>query len=296
MPEPWESIGEAVARATGMAFEVERHRPAGGGSINQAAVIEGAGQTYFVKLNRASRLSMFEAEAEGLAEIAATGTIRVPNPTCHGAAGNEAFLVLEYLELESATDRQASRLGEQLARMHQHTGERFGWHRDNTLGTTPQPNEWTSDWVRFLREQRLEHQLRLLGDPGMSELAEPVLERLPEFFVRYTPRPSLIHGDLWGGNWSGCKGGEPVIFDPAVHYGDREMEIAMTELFGGFPESFRLAYRDAWPLDEGYGRRKPLYLLYHVLNHANLFGGGYVSQARRILEGLRDGGRGGPRG
>lgn len=287
MPDPWKEIAEAVARATGMRFEVERHAPTGGGSINRAAVIEGAGQTYFVKLNQASRLAMFEAESEGLAEIAATGTVRVPNAICHGTSGTDAFLVLEFLELKPGDELQATRLGEQLARLHQHTGKRFGWHRDNTLGTTPQPNDWASDWVAFLRGQRLEHQLRLLDDPGMSELAEPVLERLPEFFVRYSPEPSLIHGDLWGGNWSGSKGGQPVIFDPAVNYADREMEIAMTELFGGFPDSFRLAYEDAWPLDEGYEKRKPLYLLYHVLNHANLFGGGYLAQARRLLEQLR---------
>jgi len=287
MPDPWKEIAEAVARATGMRFEVERHAPTGGGSINRAAVIEGAGQTYFVKLNQASRLAMFEAESEGLAEIAATGTVRVPNAICHGTSGTDAFLVLEFLELKPGDELQATRLGEQLARLHQHTGKRFGWHRDNTLGTTPQPNDWASDWVAFLRGQRLEHQLRLLDDPGMSELAEPVLERLPECFVRYSPEPSLIHGDLWGGNWSGSKGGQPVIFDPAVNYADREMEIAMTELFGGFPDSFRLAYEDAWPLDEGYEKRKPLYLLYHVLNHANLFGGGYLAQARRLLEQLR---------
>lgn len=269
-----------------MAFRVERHSPEGGGSINQVGLIEGAGQRYFVKLNRAERLAMFEAEAEGLAEIAATGTVRVPNPVCHGTAADKAFLVLEYLDLLPGDDNQAALLGERLAALHRHVGERFGWHRDNTLGTTPQPNAWRSDWIAFLREQRLAHQLRLLSDPGLSEQTAPVLERLGEFFRDYTPAPSLIHGDLWGGNWSGCEGGEPVIFDPAAYYGDREMEMAMTELFGGFPRAFQRAYRGAWPLDEGYERRKPLYLLYHVLNHANLFGGGYLSQARSLIERL----------
>lgn len=286
--EPWGAIARAVAKATGMAFSVERHSPAAGGSINRVALIEGNGQRYFVKLNRAGRLDMFEAEAAGLAEIAATSTVRVPNPVCHGTAGDHAYLVLEYLDLVPGDDAQAARLGHQLAALHRHAGERYGWHRDNTLGTTPQPNEWRSEWIGFLREQRLGHQLRLLADPGLSERAAPVLEQLPEFFRGYTPRPSLIHGDLWGGNWSGSAGGEPVIFDPATYYGDREMELAMTELFGGFPRAFHRAYLEAWPLDGGYDRRKPLYLLYHVLNHANLFGGGYVAQAERLLERLRE--------
>lgn len=284
--DPWKPIAEAISEATGMPFEVDGERPVGGGSINRVSVLEGAGQRYLVKLNDAGRLDMFEAEFEGLSEIAATGTVRVPNPICHGTAGNRSYLVLEYLELETPTDRHAEKLGHQLAEMHRHVGERFGWHRDNTIGTTSQPNEWDDDWITFLRDQRLGHQFRLLGDPGLSDMWAGLSRKLPDLFVRYSPRPSLIHGDLWGGNWSGLANGDPVIFDPATYYGDREMEIAMTELFGGFPAAFRTAYDDAWPLDEGYEQRKPLYLLYHVLNHANLFGGGYVGQARRLISRL----------
>lgn len=284
--EHWQRVAESISQATGMAFRVERDWAVGGGSINRVSVLEGSGQRYFVKRNDADRLEMFQAEFEGLAEIAATETVRVPNPVCLGSAGDRAYLVLEYLDLESPTDDHAERLGRLLAEMHRHRSERFGWHRDNTIGTTSQPNEWDDDWITFLRDRRLGHQFRLLGDPGLSDMWATLSRRLPEFFVRYSPQPSLIHGDLWGGNWSGLPGGEPVIFDPATYYGDREMEIAMTELFGGFPAAFHNAYNDAWPLDEGYGRRKPLYLLYHVLNHANLFGGGYVGQARRLLSGL----------
>lgn len=286
MDDPFASIASAIAKATGMAFEAESQSAVGGGSINRVAVLEGGGQRYFVKLNEADRLDMFEAEAAGLAEIAATDTVRVPNPVCHGVTGGQAYLVLECLELESPSNTHAERLGRQLAEMHRHEADRFGWHRDNTLGTTPQPNEWDSDWIEFLREQRLGHQFRLLGDPGLSDMWATLSRKLPSFFERYTPQPSLIHGDLWGGNWSGLANGDPVIFDPATYYGDREMEIAMTELFGGFPSAFRTAYDDAWPLDEGYAERKPLYLLYHVVNHANLFGGGYLGQARRIMSRL----------
>lgn len=282
------TIARAISQATGEAFEPDEALPAGGGSINRACVLEGGGKRYFVKMNSADRLAMFEAEAEGLAEMAATRTVRVPKPVCHGTADGRAYLVLEFLALQPGTGAHAERLGRQLADMHRHRAERFGWHRDNTLGTTPQPNAWHADWMAFLREQRLGHQFRLLGDPALSDLWERLSPELPSFFKSYDPRPSLIHGDLWGGNWGGLAGGEPVIFDPAAYYGDREMELAMTELFGGFPRAFYDAYNATWPLDAGYGKRKSLYLLYHVLNHANLFGGGYVGQARRLVAGLLD--------
>lgn len=287
-PELTKAITRDIEAATGMAFRPAGETPAAGGSINRVSVLEGGGQRYFVKLNDAHRLAMFEAEAEGLAEMGATGTVRVPTPICRGTADDRAYLVLEYLELETATDSHAERLGRELADLHRHRAERFGWHRDNTLGTTPQPNGWHGDWIGFLRDKRLGHQFRLLADPALSDMWATLSPKLPAFFYGYDPQPSLIHGDLWGGNWSGLPGGEPVIFDPATYYGDREMELAMTELFGGFPDRFYTAYREAWPLDVGYGRRKPLYLLYHVLNHANLFGGGYAGQARRLLSHLID--------
>lgn len=286
MNEALNDIAAAISEATGEVFEPKGEGPVGGGSINRVTVLEGGARNYFVKLNDGDRLDMFEAEADGLAEIAATHTVRVPHPVCYGRAAGQAYLVLEHLELAPPTDAHAARLGRELADLHRHGGERFGWHRDNTLGTTHQPNDWHSDWIEFLREERLGHQFRLLGDPALSDMWSRLEPRLPSFFERYSPRPSLIHGDLWGGNWSGLAGDEPVIFDPAAYYGDREMELAMTELFGGFPAAFRTAYDDAWPLDGGYEHRKPLYLLYHVLNHANLFGGGYAGQARRLLSRL----------
>jgi fructosamine-3-kinase len=254
--EPWKTIARAVSEATGTAFEPDSQTPAGGGFINRVTVLEGGGRRFFVKLNSEDRLAMFEAEAEGLAEMAATGTVRVPDPVCRGTAGGQAYLVLEYLELGGITDRHAERLGRQLAAMHRHQSDRFGWYRDNTLGTTPQPNEWHADWIEFLREQRLGHQFRLLDDKALSGKWAGLSPKLPAFFDDYTPRPSLIHGDLWGGNWSGLADGEPVVFDPATYYGDREMEMAMTELFGGFPESFYTAYNETWPLDAGYERRQ----------------------------------------
>lgn len=277
-----ESLAEPVA--------CDRAVPVGGGSINACYRLEGGGSPYFVKLNRASGLPMFEAERDGLTELAAAGCVRVPEPVCAGQAGTSAFLVMEYIPFGRPVPDSAVRFGRELAALHRQAGEAFGWWRDNTIGSTPQPNDRDADWVRFWRERRLGHQLRLAAANGfggaLQRLGERLIEGLPAFFSSYRPVPSLLHGDLWGGNYAVDGNGAPVIFDPAVYHGDRETDLAMTELFGGFPEGFYAAYREAWPLDAGYRQRKTLYKLYHVLNHANLFGGGYARQAERMMEQL----------
>ena len=282
------TIETAVSNATGLAFSIEKSRALGGGCINAAHVIEGNGQRYFVKLNHAGRVDMFAAEAAGLEEILRTAAIRVPHPVACGESAGEAFLVLEYLAMNGRGS--GAELGRNLAAMHRHTAPQFGWKLDNTIGATPQPNPWTGDWIDFLRDQRLAHQFRLAAQNGyggnLQRKGESLLARLDEFFTGHQPAPSLLHGDLWGGNAAYLQSGEPVIFDPAVYYGDREADLAMTELFGGFPADFHAAYHETWPLDEGYPVRKTLYNLYHVLNHANLFGGGYARQAESMLDRL----------
>ena len=287
----WDRVAAEIARATGAAFEPVRHETVAGGCINTATVLTGADERrYFVKLNDAGRLEMFRAEAEGLAELARAGAVRVPRPLCTGVANGRAFLVLEHLALGPATSRSGERLGEGLARQHRVTRAKFGWHRDNTIGVTPQQNTPSDDWVEFYRRERLGFQLALAAQHGyrgqLQALGEQLLALLPAFFSTYRPVASLLHGDLWGGNHAATADGEPVIFDPAVYYGDREADLAMTELFGGFGEGFYRAYRVAWPLDPGYPVRKHLYNLYHVLNHLNLFGGGYATQAERLMRGL----------
>ena len=231
---------------------------------------------------------MFTAESAGLEAIAATRTVRVPQPIIHGTAGQHAFLVLEYLDLNGSGN--AHLLGEQLAALHRCSSSQFGFYLDNTLGETPQPNGWSSDWISFWREQRLGFQLDLAMRNGcggkLREMKQRLMEKLPEFFDGYRPAPSLLHGDLWGGNHAYTVDGAPVIFDPAPYYGDRETDLAMTELFGGFDKEFYAAYRAAWPLDAGYSKRKILYNLYHILNHANLFGGGYTRQAEEMMQEL----------
>lgn len=278
-------LAERIGSATGREFVIAGRQPVGGGDINQAERLTGGdGRRYFVKFNRADRLAMFEAEADGLDEILRTGAIRAPRPICGGVDGGRAFLVLEYLELDGRGD--AAELGRRLAALHGNRQSRFGWRRDNTIGATPQPNDWLDDWIDFLRQRRLGFQLELArhggGPSRLIDQGERLLTRLEDFFSGYAPVPSLLHGDLWGGN-HGYAGGEPVLFDPAVYYGDREADLAMTELFSGFPAAFHSAYRDAWPLDAGYATRKNLYNLYHLLNHHNLFGGGYAGQAERMI-------------
>jgi len=233
---------------------------------------------------------MFEAEAQGLREIAATGTVRVPRPVCTGSDHSQAWIVLEYLSLGSATRGAMGRLGEQLAALHRNTSTYCGWTRDNTIGSTPQVNTPTPDWIEFWRRHRLGFQLDLAARNGYGGALQrdgaELIERLPEFFAGYRPAASLLHGDLWGGNASAGADGAPVIFDPAVYYGDREADLAMTELFGGFPRDFYDGYAATWPLDPGYRRRRDLYNLYHVLNHLNLFGGGYRAQAQGMIRAL----------
>jgi len=283
----WDSIAAAIGAASGEVFKPQSPRRVGGGDINDAYTLDDGRRRWFIKLNAATRIDMFAAEVDGLREIAATGALRVPQPLCHGSAAGRAYLVLEWLDLSGRGNQE--KLAHRLADLHRHTRADYGWFRDNTIGATVQPNAPCADWAAFWRERRLGHQLTLAagaGNRALIERGEALLARLPEFFSGYTPAASLLHGDLWAGNAAATAGGEPVIFDPAVYYGDREADLAMTELFGGFSERFYAAYREAWPLDPGYERRKTLYNLYHVLNHYHLFGGGYGQQAVRMMERL----------
>ncbi len=265
---------------------------AGGGCINETLRIAGTdGRRWFLKLNRADFADVFAAEAEGLEELRRADAIRVPRVQACGVAGRNAYLLLDDLQMTGrSTPAVAAKLGEQLAALHRYTAGRFGWHRDNHIGATEQLNGWYDDWIEFFRERRLKYQLDLAMRNGYASVVQPdgerVLENMDRFFDGYTPVPSLLHGDLWGGNWGVTATGEPAIFDPAVYYGDREADLAMTRLFGGFPPGFYAAYENAWPLHEGAARRVELYNLYHLLNHLNLFGSGYGAQVRGCMRGL----------
>jgi fructosamine-3-kinase len=261
-----------------------------GGCINDSFRWETSAGPIFVKVAPADRLAMLEAEAAGLRELQQAAAVRVPAVRAVGAADGECFLALEWIDLAASSAAAESRLGEQLAWQHRVNAPAFGWHRDNTIGSTLQPNAWHEDWVAFFRERRLRHQLELASrnrhDGRLIDRGAQLLDLMGAFFVSYRPVPSLLHGDLWGGNWAADSDGRPVLFDPAVYFGDREADIAMTRLFGGFGSAFYTAYHATWPLDQAAGTRRALYNLYHVLNHLNLFGGGYLLQAQSMIDRL----------
>ena len=282
-----DQIAERISQLTHQPFRVQQQRAVSGGCINQAVAVSDHQRTFFVKVNRASDLAMFEAEFDGLTELYASQTVRVPQPLCHGVVGDVAYVVMEYLALDSSLNASAwQRLGQQLAAMHQVTSpEGFGWHRDNTIGATPQQNQREEDWATFWRDRRIGPQFELAHDRGgLFPRRDELMSAIPRLLKGHLPQPALLHGDLWSGNAAVTTAGEPVMFDPATYYGDRETDLAMTELFGRFPAAFYQAYEAETPTDTGYSRRKVLYNLYHILNHFNLFGGSYARQANRMID------------
>lgn len=286
----WDPITQHLEAAIGQPFRIRRVLSVIGGDINAAYRLQGEETSYFVKLNRPEREAMFAAEFAGLAVMAATRTVRVPAPVTYGKTKESAFIVLEYLDLNHKSKQADERLGLQLATLHLQRQAYYGWHLDNTIGSTPQLNGQYSDWITFWRERRLGFQLRLAAENGYSgslqQKGEKLSASLPVFFESYQPKPSLLHGDLWGGNASADNLGQPVLYDPACYFGDHEADLAMTELFGGFSAGFYAAYRETFPVDAGYAQRKILYNLYHILNHLNLFGAGYLSQAESMMSQL----------
>lgn len=279
-----------LAELTGTDLSQSQIQSVGGGDINAAYRLRTPQQQWFIKINRAPLADMFAAEAQGLQELAAQDCIRVPDVIVHGQLGTQAFLVLEYIALHGLRGESARLMGQQLARLHGIPQAYFGWQRDNTIGSTPQSNQRQHDWPSFWQQQRLGQQLQMAADNGyhsqLQTTGERLLSALPEFFSDYSPQPSLLHGDLWAGNAAADAQGQPVIYDPACYYGDRETDLAMTELFGGFSADFYAAYQANYPLDSGYQTRKILYNLYHVLNHLNLFGTAYLAQAQQMINQL----------
>ena len=280
-------ILDHLEHQAGIACERGSLRPVGGGSINRAFRVETGAGPVFLKVNTSDGAAMFAAEAAGLEAIRAARAVVAPAALALGETGDHAWLALEWLDLAANPQPAAERLGRELATMHAYTGEYFGWHRDNTIGSTPQPNTPTEEWIDFWREQRLGFQLELAMRNGLPQDCErrvrALLGRLEQFFDGHRPEPALLHGDLWGGNWGATRDGAPCIFDPAVYYGDREADLAMTRLFGGFGEPFYRAYESAWPLEPGWQGRVALYNLYHLLNHFNLFGVGYLGRIEDML-------------
>lgn len=276
--------------------------PVGGGCIHRAWCLQTSdGERLFAKTNRADQAPLLEAEAEGLralAQIAPPG-LRIPTPLALGLVGEEAVLVLPWLELARGSSGSPAwaTFGANLARLHRRSLEPspgftadppgFGWPRDNFIGASPQINGWNGSWGLFFRDCRLAPQISWLARRGRPLAgADRLLERLDGWLDGQEVEPCLLHGDLWSGNGALLSGGGASVFDPAVYRGDRETDLAMARLFGGFPEAFFQGYTDEWPLAEGWQARKELYNLYHLLNHANLFGGSYNKQAQEVLNAL----------
>ena len=284
-PELQSSVVAAIRAARGNGFRIASVHQVGGGCIDAAWRIEGSGMRFFVKAGTGCA-DRFAAEADGLAALARCPAFVIPDVVANGAGDGRDFLVLEWLEIGASGD--PGQLGEALAELHSITLPRFGWHRDNYIGSTPQQNTPGDAWADFFRDCRLRPQLRLAANNGAPELeqaASDLLAGLAVFFPGSQPAPALLHGDLWRGN-CGFSGGRPCLFDPAVHAGDPASDLAMAELFGGFSPGFFAAYRACRPHANDDGDHRMLYQLYHVLNHYNLFGGGYRNHAGRLIHAL----------
>ncbi|NIB41828.1 fructosamine kinase family protein [Pseudomaricurvus alkylphenolicus] len=278
------ALTQEPARA-GPDWQVRDFHPVSGGDISHAFMLYTDGPSFFVKLNDSAMLTQFQAEAHGLQAIADSGTIGTCAPLCCGHFKNHSYLILEGLQLERQGEWYQA--GQQLAAMHKRpAGRRYGFDQPSYCGTTYQPNDWHDNWAEFFAEQRIGHQLTLLNchqknHPDIQAIIDSVRHRLHD----HQPTPALVHGDLWSGN-IGFHNQQPVIFDPATYVGDPETDLAMSELFGAFPKPFYQGYDSVLPIDPDYPRRRPLYQLYHLINHANLFGGHYLEQVRQQLRQL----------
>ena len=283
-----ESIQSSLADVRGENTDLQWVRDLPGGDINRAALLRSGNTNWFLKYHHNAPEGMFSAEALALTEISEQSCIRVPKPIAHGSDNGVSWLLLEYLELTQGGSSE--QLGEQLAALHSVTDKHFGWSCDNYIGTTAQLNTKSDNWVEFWRDNRLQPQLTLAERGGFGgrllDDGAQLLACMEQLLDGHAPKASLLHGDLWAGNKAYTSDGEPVIFDPASYYGDRETDIAMTELFGGFGAGFYSAYQAHLPLPDGYRLRKDLYNLYHILNHLNLFGEAYLSRSENMISAL----------
>ncbi|MEA3405929.1 MAG: fructosamine kinase family protein [Pseudomonadota bacterium] len=291
----WSDFSGTLSKALNQPIHIETAHAVSGGDIHQAYQLHTLNGNLFLKLNQAQFLPLFETEAHNLSAIGNSCSIACPKVLGVGLYREQAWLVMEHLPLTSKGDdfqrgRNLAMMHHQINRTSPTKTQPFGWFEDNYIGHTLQQNRWHSDWISFYAEQRLRPQLELAQLRGASrslyDSGIELIDALPFWFQTYQPEASLLHGDLWGGNSAFTTDGEAVVFDPACYYGDRETDLAMTELFGGFTAEFYQGYNTVFPLDSGYQSRKALYNLYHILNHFNLFGGHYLEQSEQIIQHL----------
>lgn len=286
-----ETIPHALADSLSVPAAAITATPLRSGPI-ETGRLEHSGAAFFYKRAPDDQAGPLHAEADGLERLARHKHPSVPKLAACIDAPPHTWLVLEWIDLQPLSGAGAVRLGTQLATLHREaTSARFGLERDNWIGATPQVNTPSDDWTAFFFEHRIGALIDRLAARG-TDVGPEATPRLRDAWTGelsgYRPTPSLLHGDLWGGNAGQRPDGRPIMFDPAVHYGDRECDLAMASLFGGFGPSFFDAYEAAWPLEPGWELRRAYYQLYHVLNHALLFGGGYIADARRRTSGLID--------
>ena len=289
-----DTIEEAVREIFGNKAAIVRRRGISGGDINEAYLLElSDGSRVFLKENRGKDPGFFRAETDGLNALRKAGALRVPAPIACGKAGKTAFLMMEYLEPGMKKKTFWEDFGHGLAKLHSADtrafsgGGRFGFYIDNFIGASVQINSPGNSWIRFFAECRLLPQFRMAADrlpSGTAGRLDRLIAHLDEYLTE-PENPSLLHGDLWGGNFICGPDGDAVLIDPAVYVGNPEADIAMTELFGGFSESFYGAYRESDLLKPGYNERRDIYNLYHMLNHLNLFGGAYLGAVQRMIPG-----------
>lgn len=282
------AIEDRLTEHTGSLTTTLNIHTVGGGSINDAFHLETTTGSFFLKVNSSVQFpGMFEAEAKGLEFLDLPGVIRIPKVIFHDQRGDQAFLVLEYLESGPMEPDFWENFGQSIAMLHKFGGNYFGMEHENYIGSLVQHNKRHDDWVSFFRSMRLAPQVKMAMDAGKMPAQtarhfERLYHQLPEIFPR--ERPALLHGDLWSGNYMCGPDGKACIFDPAVYYGHREMDIAMTQLFGGYNQKFYDAYNEVHPLSPEWMDRIPICNLYPLLVHVNLFGGGYLASVQRIVE------------
>ncbi len=277
-------LEQALSEALNKTIQIQQISASSGGCINQAYRLQTTESDWFVKCNSADRVDMFAAEADGLNSLSRAQAFRVPQPILHGRFESSSYLVMEYLTLQNRVDEAG--FANALRQLHSIHGDNFGYHRDNYIGTSPQQNTPHDDWFEFFMQQRLEPQLKMLIDSGQGQalmsLWHDFSRAVERLFANYRPAKSLLHGDLWQGN-VGQSDSKPSIYDPACYYGDAETDLAMLTLFGRPTATFYAVYDQGQEKPAGRNRRQHVYNLYHVLNHANLFGGGYLNQAKQMM-------------
>ncbi|MER2493939.1 fructosamine kinase family protein [Catenovulum sediminis] len=286
----WHQIETSIQQALLSEFNITNKQAISGGDISSAYQIMGDnGQSYFVKLNKLSFIENFLCEAANLEKISRTDSLYCPQVITYGSSKNYSFLVLEWLDFTSPKMQEWHQAGQALAQMHMgDTQAQFGYEENNYIGKTIQPNPWHNNWSTFFAEQRIGHQLELLNEKGVKiGDIDDIVALVHSHLKPRKPDAMLLHGDLWRGNISFIKS-RPVVYDPACYYGDHETDLAMTELFGKLPREFYQGYEQILPIDTGYNQRKHIYNFYHILNHANLFGGSYIDQCRLYLHTLSE--------